>query len=106
MKSELGMFWMDGHPHHCLDFIIYVVVVMVMEEVMVKMVVEMANECLSVTFSTVKIEIVGGLIACSLLTCSIYCNNCIVVIEGCVGEMEEFVLICQWACQKRKNVTF
>jgi hypothetical protein len=46
MKSELSMFWMDGHRHHCLDFIIYVVVVMVMEEVMVKgMVVEMANEC-------------------------------------------------------------
>jgi hypothetical protein len=41
---------MDGHRHHCLDFIVYVVVVMVMEEVMVKgmmakMVVEMANEC-------------------------------------------------------------
>jgi hypothetical protein len=47
---ELSVFLMDGHRHHCLDFIIYVVVVIVMEEVMVKgmtakMVVEMSNEC-------------------------------------------------------------
>jgi hypothetical protein len=59
----------------------------------------------SVTFSTVKKEIIGGLIACSLLTDTAHCNNFAVAIEGCIGEMEEFVLTCQWVCQKRRNVT-
>jgi hypothetical protein len=38
------------------------------EGMMAKMVVVIANECLSGTFSTVKIEIIADLIACSLLT--------------------------------------
>jgi hypothetical protein len=42
---------------------------------------------------------------CSRLTDTAYCNNFAVVIEGCIGEMEEFVLIWQWVCQKRRNVT-
>jgi hypothetical protein len=54
------------------------------------------------TFSTVKKEIVAGLIACSLLTCSMYWNNYTVVIEGCVGEMEEFVLMSVGLSKQKK----
>jgi hypothetical protein len=44
IKSEVCMFWMEGHLQHCLDLMIYVVVVEVMVMGMiVKMV--MAIEC-------------------------------------------------------------
>jgi hypothetical protein len=81
---ELSMFWMDRHHHHCLDFIIYVVVVMVMEEVMVKgmmvkTVVKMANEC-NFFYSEERNH--------WRFDCTGYCNNFTVVIEGCIGEME------------------